>query len=107
MLLPSLLTSSDEFKCHAMGLLEMLSNPAPNKMKLIQEGMLGPIITEITSPNTLLQLRALHTFAKVTSATSPAPGCDLSLGLVARQGWVPAPLPPSLPPALRPPFSRS
>eukprot|EP00966_Prymnesium_polylepis_P107343 2485271-Prymnesium_polylepis.1 len=65
LLMPSLLTSSDDFKCHAMGLLSHLSTPTPNKLKLVNEGMLGPIVAEITSSNQRLQLHALHTLAQV------------------------------------------
>ena len=59
LLLPSLMTGDEEFKEHAMDLLAELSTPAPNKTKLVHEGLLGPIIADLTASRPKLQLHAL------------------------------------------------
>ena len=47
---PALLTASLEFCEHAMALLSELVSQPVNRMKVAHEGLLGPIVQHVTSP---------------------------------------------------------
>ena len=48
LLVPSLLTGDEAFKEHAMHVLAEIAEPEANKMRIVHEGLLGPIMA--TSP---------------------------------------------------------
>ena len=64
LLVPSLLTGDEAFKEHAMHVLAEIAEPEANKMRIVHEGLLGPIIGDVTAQGAL-QLHALQALARL------------------------------------------
>ena len=69
---PALLTASHEFCEHAMALLAALAMQEANRMKIVHEGLLSPIIHAITAPHERLRANALDALAKLCEASQIA-----------------------------------
>ena len=71
-----LLTGDEALKEPAMEMLALVSRPQANKMKLVHEGLLGPIVEETGSRNVKVQEHAIATLEQmmhVPQVIAPSP----------------------------------